>query len=175
MREEFFYTHDLQVKACILVSKPLLISILFNSEQLMNAGNKFALKLGHVSRKWRTRLNARLLHTGLSQARWITLLRLSILGPISQNELAGDIGVEGPTLVRLLDGLESQGLVERKALDGDRRVKCVHLTKSAEPVLKEITRISDELRSEVLDGIPLDDIATALRVLQAIAERLERK
>ena len=140
----------------------------------MNIGNMFALKLGLVSRKWRTRLNARLRHTGLSQARWITLLRLSILGPISQNELASHIGVEGPTLVRLLDGLEKQGFVERKTQNGDRRVKCVHLTKAAQPVLKEITSISDELRSELLKGIPLKDLTTAHNVLQIVADRLER-
>lgn len=140
----------------------------------MNIGNMFALKLGHVSRKWRTRLNARLRHTGLGQARWITLLRLSILGPISQNELASHIGVEGPTLVRLLDGLEKQGFVERKTQNGDRRVNCVHLTKAAQPVLKQITSISDELRSELLKGIPLKDLTTAHNVLQIVADRLER-
>lgn len=140
----------------------------------MNIGNMFALKLGHVSRKWRTRLNARLRHTGLSQARWITLLRLSILGPIPQNELANHIGVEGPTLVRLLDGLEEQGFVVRKTQNGDRRVKCVHLTQAAQPVLKEITNISDELRSELLKGIPLTDLTAAHNVLQIVADRLER-
>ncbi len=141
----------------------------------MDLGIRFGLQVGQVSRKWRTRLNARLRHTGLSEARWITLLRLSLLGPIAQGDLAEQIGIRGPTLVRLLDALERQGLIARKSGTGDRRVKRIHLTRKAQPVLRKITVISDRLRVELLADIRPDDLATAHRVLQTIAGRLEGK
>lgn len=139
----------------------------------MMTTEEFALQLGRVSRRWRSRLDERLKHVGLTQARWATLLHLSRTGPVSQRELAGTIGIEGPTLVRLLDGLERQGLIERHACGSDRRVKMVHLTDKAQPILQEITRIAGQLRAELLADIPPDDLAVAGRVLRAIGDRLE--
>jgi len=83
------------------------------------------------------------------------------------------IGIEGPTLVRLLDHLEQQGLIERRGSDADRRVNVIHLTDRAKPLLDEITRIAAELRRELLADIPAGDLAVAGRVLKAIADKLE--
>ena len=139
----------------------------------MESGTEFAADLGRVSRRWRMRLNERLKHTGLTQSRWIALLHLSNSGPISQRELAERIGVEGPSVVRVLDWLEDQDLVARDACGDDRRVKLVRLTEEAEPILKELTRISDGLRREVLADISPEDLAVAHRAMRHIADKLE--
>lgn len=132
------------------------------------------MELARVGRRWRARLDARVKHLGLTQARWIALLQLRRSGPLSQRDLAEQIGVEGPTLVRLLDGLQQGGLIERTATHEDRRVKKIHLTASAYPLIEEITRISDALREELMQGVPPEDLATAHRVLRLIGDRLER-
>ena len=132
------------------------------------------MELGRVGRKWRARLDARVKHLGLTQARWIALLQLRRSGPLSQRDLAEQIGVEGPTLVRLLDGLQQGGLIERTATHEDRRVKKIHLTASAYPLIEEITRISDALREELMESVPPEVLATAHRVLRLIGDRLER-
>ena len=137
-------------------------------------GDEFAVVLGRVSRQWRTRLDERLKGNGLTQARWIVLLMLSRSGPISQRDLAKSISVEGPTLVRVLDKLEKQGLVTRLACDDDRRVKQIHLTAAAKPMLGKITRIAIELRNELLANVAGADLEAALRVLNAINDQLER-
>lgn len=140
----------------------------------MDAGEAFGLELSRVSRWWRTRLNERVKHLGLNQARWIVLLHLSRFGPTSQRELAERVGVEGPSLVRVLDRLEDQGLVARRAADDDRRIKRIHLTADAEPVLQQLTEVATELRRELLADIPENSIETALQVLKAVGDRLER-
>lgn len=140
----------------------------------MDIGAGFAMELGRVSRRWRTRLDERLKHTGLTQARWIVLLQLSQAGAMSQRELADRVGVEGPTLVRVLDKLEGQGLVERRADDGDRRAKQIHLTEAATPVLGEISRISTQLRQELLADIAGEELTRTMQVLKVIADRLEK-
>lgn len=140
----------------------------------MGVGEEFALEIGRVSRWWRTRLNERVRHLDLNQARWIVLLQLSRYGPASQRELAERVGVEGPSLVRVLDRLEAQGLVERRPSDDDRRIKHVGLTEAAVPVLQQLTTLADELRHELLADIPAENIKTALHVLKAIGDRLEK-
>jgi MarR family transcriptional regulator for hemolysin len=140
----------------------------------MDIGAEFAIELGRVSRRWRTQLDERLKHTGLTQARWMVLLQLAALGTVSQRELAARVGVEGPTLVRVLDRLEEQGLIARQGCDEDRRVKRIQLTDAAGPVLSEITRIATALRRELLADIPPESIETAWQVLKAIGDQLER-
>jgi MarR family transcriptional regulator for hemolysin len=140
----------------------------------MDAGEEFALELGRVSRRWRSRLDERLRGAGLTQARWIVLLQLSQAGPMSQRELAERVGVEGPTLVRVLDKLERQGLVARRANDEDRRVRRIHLTEAVKPLLEDIQRIANALRGELLADVPADDLGRAVDVLKAIASGLEK-
>jgi len=136
--------------------------------------SEFANELARVARQWRTRLDGQFRGLGLTQARWRTLIELSANGPVTQRDLAGYLGVEGPTLVRLLDGLETMGLIERRACPDDRRAKLVHLTKAAGPVLDEIRDIADETRRKILAGIPSQDLTVARQVLATIAERLEK-
>lgn len=135
---------------------------------------EFANELARVARRWRTRLDARFCDLGLTQARWRILLELSRNGPVTQRDLAGHLGVEGPTLVRLLDKLEANGLVKRRECPEDRRAKRVSLTKAAGPVMDEINGIADETRHEILAGIPAADLSVARNVLAIIAERLEK-
>ena len=81
----------------------------------------FAMLLGEVSRDWRRRLDERLKPLGLSQAKWRALLHLSFGDGISQRELSERIGIEGPTLVGLLDRLAKDGYIERRESRDDRR------------------------------------------------------
>ncbi len=140
----------------------------------MTEESEFAAALWRVSRQWRTRLDARLRGLGLTQARWVVLLALSQLGSAKQKELAAVVGVEGPTLVRILDSLEEQGLISRRAFPDDRRAKLVQLTRKAEPILEQIQDIAEGLRHELLNGVTTADLSAASQVLGTIGERLER-
>lgn len=132
------------------------------------------LSLGEVFRSWRTKANERLLPLGLSQAKWLALIHLSRSpAGIIQKELASRIGVEGPTLVRLLDRLEADGWVKRQSSKLDRRSKIVHLTKKAEPTLAEIQKIVTGLRREIFMGISDKDIEVCLRVMQRIKRQID--
>lgn len=132
------------------------------------------LSIGEVFRSWRTKANERLLPLGISQAKWLALLNLSRCpNGIIQKELAHRIGVEGPTLVRLLDRLEADGWVKRQNSKLDRRSKTVHLTKKAEPTLSEIQKVVASLRHEIFMGISGEDVEVCLRVMQKIKKRID--
>jgi MarR family transcriptional regulator for hemolysin len=142
----------------------------------MDAEETFALALAQVSRGWRATLNARLRESGFTQARWYALLQLSRGNPgMTQRELADLVGVEGPTIGRLLDALEMQGLIERRPADGDRRANRIYLTKAAQPLLKEINRSAAALRRELLADIPSGELDTCVSVLKRIGERLDQR
>jgi len=136
----------------------------------------FGRAIGLASRKWRLRLDERLRHLDLTQARWHVLLELKKADRmLSQKDLAARIGIEPPTLVRQLDDLERRGLVRREAIEGDRRTNAVYLTEAAGPVLDAILEIAEQVRREITGGLSRDDLATATRVIAHINERLDDK
>src|SRR3954453_21559992 len=88
----------------------------------------FSEELAITSRKLRTLFDARVRAKGLTLARARALLHLARKDGMTQTELAEILEVESPTLVRLLDGLEGQGLTERRPVAGDRRANQIALT-----------------------------------------------
>lgn len=137
--------------------------------------HRFGMQLAHISRGWRAELDRRLADLGLSQARWLVLLHLARFSePPTQRELAQNVGVEGPTLARLLDSLETQGLVQRQAVLEDRRAKKILLSDTALPLIERIETIANELRTELFEGVDDEELKLCMRVHSQILANLER-
>ena len=136
-------------------------------------------RIAETARRWRQLLDERSRDTGLSQARWLVLLHLSRLGDgISQTSLAQSIGIEGASLVRLLDDLESRNLVERRIDPQDRRAKHLLLTSAGRLALNDVDAIAATVRQALLLGLDEHAIAHLLAMLDQIlanAARLTRK
>jgi MarR family transcriptional regulator, transcriptional regulator for hemolysin len=127
-----------------------------------------------TARAWRLKLDERLKPMGLSQAKWRTLLHLSVApGPLTQAEIAARLGIEEPTLVTLLHRLENGGWVTRRSSPHDRRCKMVHLGRRAQRVIAQINAVASELRHELLADIPAPQLRTCISVLARIQERAE--
>ncbi|MHC8360660.1 MarR family transcriptional regulator [Pseudomonas sp. PMCC200344] len=137
--------------------------------------HRFGMQLAQMSRGWRAELDRRLAGLGLSQARWLVLLHLARFEDApTQRELAQSVGVEGPTLARLLDSLESQGLVQRQSVLEDRRAKKIVLCASALPLIEQIETIATQLRHELFDGVDEADLKICMRVHGHILANLEK-
>ena len=131
--------------------------------------------LNGTARAWRLKLDERLKPMGLSQAKWRTLLHLSLApGPLTQTEVAERLGIEEPSLVTLLHRLESEGWVARRSVPHDRRCKTVHLAPRAQRVIAQINWAAARLRHELLADIPAQELQTCMRVLSQIRDKAER-
>src|SRR5947199_8554966 len=141
----------------------------------MSDGNR-AESLGHLlhgtARAWRQKLDERLKPMGLSQAKWRTLMHLSIAQEaLTQAEIAARLGVEEPTVVTLLHRLEREAWITRTSSPHDRRCKMVLLGRRAQRVIAQINATAQKLRRELLAGIPESDLQTCMRVLARVRER----
>ena len=124
-----------------------------------------------TGRLWRKLLDERLRAAGQTQPRWRVLAWAQMRPGITQTELAQRMGIAGPTLVRILDSLNAQDLIERRENLVDRRVKEVHLTKRAEPLVREIGVEVRSIREALLEGVSDEDVRTCLNVLAHIRKR----
>ena len=81
----------------------------------------------------------------MTRAQWGILIWLERQPGISQKELSELLEVEPITVARLIDRLESRGMVERRPDPRDRRIWRLHLLRPAHDVLHEI----DDQRAEM--------------------------
>src|SRR5574344_785952 len=111
-------------------------------------------RLVGLGRRWRKALDTQLANESLGNAAWTPLVHLLRLGDgISQTELAAAVGLEGSSLVRLLDLLVAQGLIERQTPPSDRRVKLLYLTpagrQTATGIRQRVAAIEDALLADL--------------------------
>jgi MarR family transcriptional regulator, transcriptional regulator for hemolysin len=124
-------------------------------------------------------MDARMAEHGASMATWLVLHHAFEAPDLSQSQLAARLDIEGPTLVRHLDRLEADGLLERRRDVSDRRVVRVRLTpagRDAETRLRSIAHgVNIELRK--LLGNDHEIVERSLeRIRQyALASLAERK
>ncbi|HEX3381238.1 MAG TPA: MarR family transcriptional regulator [Paraburkholderia sp.] len=131
-----------------------------------------------AARKWRRTSHGVLAAFNVSEACATPLLTASRLGSaVRQVTLADHVGIEGPSLVRLLDQLCAAGLMRRDEDPEDRRAKTVVLTDEGRAVTAKMEEELFTLRAQALKGVSRDDLEAALRVLEAFttdaAEREE--
>jgi MarR family transcriptional regulator, transcriptional regulator for hemolysin len=136
----------------------------------------FTTLLTQFSRRWRNRLNEKLAEIGQTQARLESLFWIEVSeGRATQRELADRVGIEGPTLARMLDRLEEEGLVERRSSSGDRRTKTIALKKCAVPFLKQMREVTDQLRAEILQDVASYELSACVSLMRTLLPKLERR
>src|SRR6478752_9135458 len=130
-----------------------------NSFELYRAGSsnpeiRLTIALVLAGRRWRSVLDEKFRPLNQSAARMEALAAIINSPSLSaQVDIAKRLRIEGPTMTRMLDTLEADGLVERLPDPADRRTKQLRVTSEGERVLEEIFGIADELRGRLLDGI----------------------
>jgi MarR family transcriptional regulator for hemolysin len=132
--------------------------------------------LVRLARLYRQGVDKALSGLGLSDA---LALPVVVLGRhpegLRQNALAYELGVEGPSLVRLLDRLVEAGLVARHEDPADRRAKIVQLTEEGRRHSERAIDALDAYRATLLEDITADDVDASLRLLRTMERRLQAR
>lgn len=128
---------------------------------------------GQINRQWRRALDRRLQPLGLTEATWLPLLYIArATQPLRQKDLAALMGLDSSSVVRLLDGLQTAGYIQR--LEGtDRREKIIHLTDTGRQTVSSVEQVVHEGRRRLFLDIDDDDLETTRLVLQQLLATLE--
>jgi len=136
--------------------------------EIDNLRRAFTASLLQTGRQWRRITDQALMASNISEATAAPLIWIGRLGGgVRQITLASYVGIEGPSLVRLLDQLEAAKLVIRKEDSSDRRAKTLWLTEKGEQFTAELEDILVGLRTQILADVSKEDLEAALRVLDA--------
>jgi len=110
---------------------------------------------------------------GLGRAQWSVLAHLARNEGIAQGELADILDLQPITLARQIDRLEADGLVTRCSDPCDRRVRRLHLTEQARPILEELRALGAQTRSVALEGFDAAERESLLALLARLRDNLK--
>ncbi|MFT8243640.1 MarR family winged helix-turn-helix transcriptional regulator [Roseomonas sp. BN140053] len=109
--------------------------------------------LHDTARLLRKRFEQKARGLGLTRAQWQVLAVLCRNEGLHQGALAEILELEPITLVRILDKLQAAGMIERRLHPTDRRLRLLHLTEAAHPLLDRMREIGAATREEAFAGI----------------------
>jgi MarR family transcriptional regulator, organic hydroperoxide resistance regulator len=128
--------------------------------------------LVQVCKAHRNRAQARLSEIGLYAGQEMILMRLCEGQGVTQSQLVSDLGVEPPTVTKMLQRLESVGLVERRQDAEDARVSRVYMTAQGEALEDRLREIWGEIDAETTAGLSDMEQALLRRLLQQVYANL---
>ncbi|MBA4797314.1 MarR family winged helix-turn-helix transcriptional regulator [Rhizobium rosettiformans] len=130
-------------------------------------------EMSAFNRKLRAFFDAAVREEGLTLARARALFAISRRGPLTQKELAEELEIETPTLVRVLDGMARQNLIVRTEDENDRRAKRIAMTEAGRAAYDRMHVLATDLRAQIAAEISSDDIEIALSVVRRLTRNLQ--
>jgi MarR family transcriptional regulator for hemolysin len=135
---------------------------------------RFSMALHNTARIWRQAIDRRLKDLGVGQAGWLAIANIAkSKEALSQIELANRLGVEGPSVVSLVDRLVKAGLVERAPSETDRRIKHVVLTDAGQQLYGKVKTAADAYRKELLATMDKARLLAATELLEELQAKVE--
>lgn len=127
-----------------------------------------------AARAHRRRAALALAPLGLHPGQELLLSILAKRGTATQVQLARILGVEPPTIAKMVGRLEAAGFAERTADPRDARAKLVSLTDQGADAAAQVGAVWAELSALTNAGLTSDEAAELTRLLTVVADRLGR-
>lgn len=100
----------------------------------------------------RREVEARMAEYGLTDAQWKPLWMLQDGRATTAFELAREMGVDAGAITRLVDRLETKGLLERERSESDRRVVHLRLTAEGAKAAERVPHVLASVNNDFLRG-----------------------
>lgn len=106
---------------------------------------------------------------GLPPARMTALMTIGAEPSISQADLAARLKISGPSMVKVIDALETQGLVQRQSHANDRRRYALVPTDKGRAKLRRIRELVDAYEEEIAAGLSAAERRQLMQLLEKVA------
>jgi DNA-binding MarR family transcriptional regulator len=105
-------------------------------------------------------LEKRLGYYNITRSQWIALYYISNNSVITQKQLANKMSLKEPSVVRLLDKLETMGWVSRSHGEEDKRIRFLSLTETGQKIQMDRLDVVEKFKADVLKGILPEELDT---------------
>jgi DNA-binding MarR family transcriptional regulator len=126
-----------------------------------------------VPRKLRKLFDSSTAKFGLSRTQWRALAYIFRSPGLTQTELAKCLELERASVGHVIDQLEKALYVERRSLEGNRRVWTLHLFPKAIEILPSLRVEADTIYARLLSGISDEEFSAIKTLLAKMSSNLE--
>lgn len=126
-----------------------------------------------AGRRMERALSAELAPEGITFRQMQVLGCLAIEGELSQTDMADRMNIEPPTLVRVLDLMARDGLIERCSDPNDRRKNLIRPLPKAVPIWERIIKSADRVETRAARGLSNEQLGQLRSLLQHVLANLE--
>lgn len=126
-----------------------------------------------VPRKLRKLFDSSTAKFGLSRTQWRALAYIFRSPGLTQTELAKCLELERASVGHVIDQLEKALYVERRSLEGNRRVWTLHLLPKAIEILPSLRVEADTIYARLLSGISDEEFSAIKTLLAKMSSNLE--
>lgn len=130
--------------------------------------------LSDISRLARTEFDRRVRHLGVTRAQWLVLLYLARRPGCTQSDLADAMQVQKITVSRHVDRLVRARWIDRRDHAADGRAYRLFVSRQAQPIIRQLTAVADQLRDEYMAGLSRTRRAALITDLLRIKSNLVR-
>ena len=111
-------------------------------------------------------------NVGVTLSQWRVVRALVLQPGLTQKEIADKMGIEGATLVPVIDKMEKDGLLKRKPDLTDRRANRIYLTSKADSLWASMIECALKIRKTSTKNISDSDMQITLDTLHKISKNL---
>jgi len=129
-------------------------------------------RLAQAAKAQRVRAGVHLAALGLHPGQEVVLKALSEKDGRTMSELAAELGVQPPTVTKMVTRLAAYGLVVRQTSPTDGRLARVFLTDPGRALIADVDRIWKRLEKEALAGLDDKDRKRLRKYLRKIEKNL---
>lgn len=132
-------------------------------------------RLSQAAHAYRVRAGSQLSRIGLHSGQENLLKALATEDGMSMSELAAALGVQPPTVTKMISRLAAQDYVERRTSAGDGRQAEIFLTERGKRAIASIDKVWKRIEKAALVGIDDKDRKKLRRLLRQIERNLDGK
>jgi MarR family transcriptional regulator, transcriptional regulator for hemolysin len=143
------------------------------SIQRYDFGNSVGYIINRTAKAYLKALDSQLREkVGLTVGQWKVLVMLVDQNGLTQKEIADRLGLEGATLIPIIDKMEKDKLVVRKVDPSDRRNNKIYRTEMADALWDKIMQCTSNIKEISLKGIPDENLKIMKDALENIWQNL---
>ncbi|MEO9307527.1 putative Transcriptional regulator, MarR family protein [Nitrosotalea sinensis] len=111
-------------------------------------------------------------NVGVTLSQWRVVWALMTQPGLTQKELADKVGIEGATLVPIIDKMEKENLLKRKPDSNDRRANRIYLMPKSDSLWESMMDCAIKIRKSSTKNISDDEVRITLETLRKISKNL---
>ena len=144
-------------------------------DDTLDLRREFVAQIIETSRLLRNFIERRANQAGTTRAQWIVLWRLREREGLSQVDLSEVLELKPISLVRLLDRLVEQKLLERRPHPKDRRINRLYLTKAGRQAVDGLDDLGKATIADAAGDLSMDALRGSIAALRRVKRHIKEK